>query len=54
MAKQWIVLANKAIVACKITVLKDITGRKEKECRDALRNSEGQLVSEAAKALLGI
>lgn len=50
--KTWIELANKTIVARKIQVLIEVTGSNEKECREVLRATKGQIVSDAALALI--
>lgn len=51
-AKNWSDLASQTIVAWKVLVLSEVTGRSEKECREALKVTKGQVVSDAALALI--
>lgn len=50
-AKQWVDLANRTIIARKISVLREVTGCGEKECKEALKRTKGLIVSDAAMAL---
>lgn len=47
----WVELVGKTIIQCKVAVLRDLTNRSERECKDALRSAHGQAVSDAALAL---
>ncbi|CCG84880.1 protein of unknown function [Taphrina deformans PYCC 5710] len=50
--RQWVDLANKTIVATKVAALCEVTGRNEKECKEVLRKTHGQVVSDAARAMI--
>ena len=51
-ADMWVDLAHQTIVARKVQVLREITGRGERECRDALKATKGQVVSDALPTLM--
>lgn len=51
-ANLWIDLAHKTIVARKLAVLMEITGRAERECKEALRGAAGLDVNHATLALI--
>ena len=51
-ADQWVELANKTIIARKLSVLRELTGKCEKSCKEALKAAPGQNVAEAAKLIV--